>query len=487
MLKKCLIIMLLVIISTISIPTYAYNNVTIKLDGKVLKFDAETKIINDEPLVPLEELLEKMGYELITTNKGLCIEARRQDTKINLRIYSKTVYSNDKKITLDSPISKKGGVPMMSIDFLRKVLRAKVEWDKGNNKLTIKSANDIKVHFIEGLGGEAILIDYDDYDVLIDVGVRNEWGVVSNYLEKLEIDDIELLVLSHIDEEHVGGLSEIISNFKVEKIIRSKGGDDKYWKENFMNQDKKGEKIKIIEDSDLKIDLGSGVYFHVIEIGDNNVNENNNSVVTMLEHNDVKILFTGDMESDAELRNLDKFTDVDIVKLANLGLGISSSKEFIEKIMPEIAVAFATKDKLEEELVREVSSILLEKGIKLYTTGEYGNIVITTDGDSYEVDSYDVSGIKVNAINFNTRDIILTNLTDKEMDLSGCIVLDTKENERYYIKSGSAIESHGYAVFQLIKEDGEEFEWEDYDPSYGGSDEGILYDRDGNVIYKYLK
>ena len=52
----------------------------------------------------------------------------------------------------------------------------------------------------------------------------------------------------------------------------------------------------VLEDDDMSFNLGNDVVFKVIELGDGYEETNNNSVVTMLDYNEIEFLFTGDLE-----------------------------------------------------------------------------------------------------------------------------------------------------------------------------------------------
>jgi len=65
--------------------------------------------------------------------------------------------------------------------------------------------------------GDSTLLQYSDHfrqtNVLVDCGIRK--SVVAKYLQEIEIKKIDLLVASHIDLDHIGGLREVLSNFDV--------------------------------------------------------------------------------------------------------------------------------------------------------------------------------------------------------------------------------------------------------------------------------
>lgn len=76
---------------------------------------------------------------------------------------------------------------------------------------------------------------------------------------------------------------------------------------------------------------------------------NNNSIVCKLSYMDFSILFTGDIEKEAELEIVKKYNNTNklranILKIAHHGSKTSSSKEFLEKVKPQYALIGVGKD-----------------------------------------------------------------------------------------------------------------------------------------------
>ncbi|MTI69236.1 MAG: MBL fold metallo-hydrolase [Firmicutes bacterium] len=246
------------------------------------------------------------------------------------------------------------------------------------------SNKNIKIHFIDVGQADSIFIDNGDFDILIDAGNNEDGDLVVNYLKKLNTDDIDLLVATHQHEDHIGGLDDVINNFKVKKVIDS--GED-YTSKTYKDYIKAVEdekNVEFIEDSDMDINLGNAL-FKVIETGDNYDNTNDNSVVTMLDYKDIEILFTGDMESSIENKNLDKFSDIDLLKIAHHGSHSSSSKEFLDIIKPEYAIISCGEDNRYNHPHKETLNKLNDRDVKVFRTDILGNIIVTTNGETLSI------------------------------------------------------------------------------------------------------
>ncbi len=498
--KITLIMTVIIILFTTILTTAGSRAIMIKFDGKYIKHELnQVSISNGIPIIDIKVLEEKFRFEYVYDKKFKRVKGKVYGKEILFRIANKYAYINDKKITLQSPPVIINGNIMVPIDLIRKAFSAKVTWDKTNRIINIYSDNIINIHFIDVGKGESIFIDYKDYDILIDCGMKNQGKTIVNYLKNVNTDDIELFITTQSDFEHIGGIKEIMSNFNVNKFIFSGTTIEKEEiRKNIIFMPSKNS-VYLIEDKDLTFDLGNGVFFKVLETGDNYKNINNNSVVTMLEHNDVKILFTGDIEKDVELRNLGKFTDVDILKVANNGKITSTCNEFLDLVKPEVAVICSgvhNEDENNEEEInnlspsKEVINRLNERDIEVFNTKDNGNIVITIDGERYSINTIPINGVFIRQIDFINRSIILYNKSYKHQDLSNCIVTDKTGEKVYYLKEGSIVETGYQRIFELVEASEEEQTKPDEKKEWIFrenfiSDKGILYDQNWNKLDEY--
>lgn len=261
---------------------------------------------------------------------------------------------------------------------------------------------EIKVHFINVGQADSIFIDYGDYDILIDGGNNADGETVVNYLKQLKTDDIEIMVATHPHEDHIGGLDNVLKAFKVETIIDSGQKHTTQTYKDYINAvaAEKKQGAKVILDKDMTFDLGDGISFKVIETGDGFENTNDNSVITLLDHNNIEFLFTGDMEAEIEKKNLSKFIDIDVLKSGHHGSKTSSSIEFLNKIKPEYAVISAGEENKYGHPNIETLKKYKDRGIQVYRTDKQGSIVATTDGNEV---TFNNSPVKVEISNIKSN------------------------------------------------------------------------------------
>lgn len=98
----------------------------------------------------------------------------------------------------------------------------------------------IKVHYIDVGQGDSIYIKAPNgEDIVIDGGNKGKGNAVVSYLKKQKVDDIEVLISTHPDADHIGGLDEVINAFKVENVYAPKVSNSTQAYKDFLNAVKK--------------------------------------------------------------------------------------------------------------------------------------------------------------------------------------------------------------------------------------------------------
>ena len=253
---------------------------------------------------------------------------------------------------------------------------------------TRPSGLNLEVHFIDIGQGDATLIVYDDFHILIDGGNNGTEEKLLDYLDKQQVDDIEILVATHPDADHIGGLAEVIDHYDVHLIIDSGESHSSQTYKNYYEAVKRQQARGAIylEDADFIFLLSEQITFEIIETGDDNGDRNNNSVVAKLSYSEIDFLFTGDMESKTEQKILDRQLEAEILKAGHHGSKTSSSNEFLDVVKPETVIISAGLNNSYGHPHRPLIDRLKHYTDDIYVTYEKGHIVVTTDGTDYNLD-----------------------------------------------------------------------------------------------------
>ncbi|QGS68272.1 MBL fold metallo-hydrolase [Oceanobacillus sp. 143] len=89
-------------------------------------------------------------------------------------------------------------------------------------KVKSDSKSELEVHFIDVGQGDSILIQTPtEKTILIDGGPPKAGKRVVDYLNKLGIKQIDLLIATHPDVDHIGGLKKVMKEVAVKQVIDS--------------------------------------------------------------------------------------------------------------------------------------------------------------------------------------------------------------------------------------------------------------------------
>lgn len=245
---------------------------------------------------------------------------------------------------------------------------------------------ELKVHFIDVGQGDAILIDLNDIEVLIDGGDRSS-GVVA-YLNNHVDGALEAMIATHPHADHIGGLIDVLAKFEVKEIWHNGDTSTSKTYSDFMSA-VNAENTKISVAARGNVIVVDDLTFNVLNPLSLKDNINNNSIVLYLAFGAIDFLFTGDAEKETEATMLVKsdmaIPDVEILKVGHHGSKTASSQDFLAITSPEIAIYMAGEDNRYGHPHEETIQALLAAGAEIYGTDTHGTIVIATDGEEYEL------------------------------------------------------------------------------------------------------
>lgn len=251
-----------------------------------------------------------------------------------------------------------------------------------NSKHT-DTQNVMKVSYIDVGQGDSILVQVNGKNLLIDAGPNESTDKLMSYLSKQNIKKLDFIVATHPHEDHIGAMDTVIKKYDIGEFYAPKKMTTTKTFENMVNA-LKSKNIKInAAAAGVSLDLGKNVKCEMIAPnGTNYESLNNYSAVIKITYGNSKFLFTGDAEKLSEKEILNKNYDIscDVLKVGHHGSTSSSSKPFLDKVSPKIAIISCGKNNDYGHPHRETVDELKKRNIQIYRTDIDGSIVLISDG-----------------------------------------------------------------------------------------------------------
>lgn len=245
-----------------------------------------------------------------------------------------------------------------------------------------RDGSTLEVHFLDVGQGDATLIRCGEAAMLIDAG-NNSWGDdVRDYLEYQGIGDLDYVIGTHPDADHIGGLDVVMEAFDCGTVIMPDYEKDTQTYTDVTDvMEEKGYELTLPQVGTV-YELGEAAFTIVAPNGEYGDNANDYSVGILLEHGENRFLFTGDAEEDSEADMLDNGIDLsaDVLKAAHHGSRTANTEAFLERVNPEYVVISCGEGNSYGHPHAEVLNRLREMGIKVFRTDEEGTVVATSDG-----------------------------------------------------------------------------------------------------------
>lgn len=266
----------------------------------------------------------------------------------------------------------------------------------------IIDSKNLRIYFIDvGQGDSCLIITKSNKTILIDGGGSTDENydigekVLVPYLLDRGVKTIDYIMVSHFDNDHCGGLMYVLQKLKVKNIIISKQVKISKEYEKFMSlvKEKKINIVYVKAGNILKIDNEVRIYilypFNELAFDD----LNNNSIVAKLFYKDFSVLFTGDIEQEAEKIILDRYDEISlkstIIKAPHHGSKTSSTEEFICTVKPKIALIGVGKDNKFGHPNGQVLGRYKAYNVEIYRTDETGEISIEVKNNGrYKIKKY---------------------------------------------------------------------------------------------------
>ena len=250
---------------------------------------------------------------------------------------------------------------------------------------TAQASTNVTIKFIDVGQGEAILIALPEKTMLIDAGPTGSAPKIAQVLQELGRNKIDYLVATHPDEDHIGGMADVISSTQIGTIYAPNKTNNTATYRKFLTA---------IQNNNLQITLAeAGTIIdqtddYKLEIlwpkKDANFPETNDySIIIKLTVGNKTFLFTGDAPTNAILNS--NPGHIDVLKLSHHGSRTGTTEVLIHKLSPTYAVLSYAVDNSYGHPMQSVLNALHKHSVEVWGTGANGTITITCDGTNIDI------------------------------------------------------------------------------------------------------
>ena len=255
-----------------------------------------------------------------------------------------------------------------------------------NTKVTEASEkSDFWVEFIDVGQGDCALIQCDGHYMMIDGGPSKASSTVYTILKNKGIKAIDMMIATHPDEDHIGGLSGALNYSSVGTVLSPvTTHDTKTFNSLLKYVAKQGKTITVPKVGDSyalgssKIDIIGPIY--------SSSDTNNQSIVVKVTYGTNSFIFTGDAEEEEESSIIKKYKGLkcDVLKVGHHGSNSSTSKAWLNATKPTYAVIPVGQNSYGHPTQNTIDK-LTKAGATIYRTDLHGDITFTSDGKKLSI------------------------------------------------------------------------------------------------------
>lgn len=233
---------------------------------------------------------------------------------------------------------------------------------------------------------DCILLQNEDHAMLIDAATADLGIEIAQTLHRLGVEQLDYVIATHPHDDHIGGLSEILTRIPARQALISP-------MQSLKNMDSYRQLCAIFDKHSVPVHVsvaGECFYFadrakiQILSAGVPSENQNEASLVIRITYGNISMLFMGDGETESEESLLTSKTTLqsDFIKLGHHGSKTSSSLRFLQAVSPSyVAVSCGEASEIAEETLLNLD----EMGLKAYRTDLNGTLLFATDGTLCEM------------------------------------------------------------------------------------------------------
>ena len=259
--------------------------------------------------------------------------------------------------------------------------------DSGTSSATTQTSANVTIKFIDVGQGEAILIALPEKTMLIDAGPTGSAPKIAQVLQELGRNKIDYLVATHPDEDHIGGMADVISNTQIGTIYAPNKTNNTATYRKFLTAIQNNNLQITLAEAGTIIDQTDAYKLEILwPTKDANFPDTNDySIIIKLTVGTKTFLFTGDAPTNAILNS--NPGHIDVLKLSHHGSRTGTNEQLVRRLSPTYAVLSYALDNSYGHPMQSVLNALHKHSVEVWGTGANGTITITCDGTTIDISS----------------------------------------------------------------------------------------------------
>ena len=250
---------------------------------------------------------------------------------------------------------------------------------------TTQTSANVTIKFIDVGQGEAILIALSEKTMLIDAGPTGSAPKIAQVLQELGRNKIDYLVATHPDEDHIGGMADVISSTQIGTIYAPNKTNNTATYRKFLAAIQNNNLQITLAEAGTIIDQTDSYKLEILwpKKDANFPDTNDYSIIIKLTVGTKTFLFTGDAPTSAILNS--NPGHIDVLKLSHHGSRTGTTEQLVRKLSPTYAVVSYALDNSYGHPMQSVLNALRKHSVEIWGTGANGTITITCDGTNIDI------------------------------------------------------------------------------------------------------
>ncbi|MCU6796733.1 MBL fold metallo-hydrolase [Paenibacillus sp. WQ 127069] len=252
----------------------------------------------------------------------------------------------------------------------------------------LRADGKLQVLFLDvGQGASQLLISPSGKTMLIDAGNNDKEQVMLDYLKQYQITKLDIVIGTHPDADHIGGLDKVIDQTIVDKIYMPKISSNTRTFESLL-ESISNKKLKVqTAKAGLTLDWDKEVQVEMIAPAAVYDNANNMSAVVKITYGTTTLLLTGDAEAASEKDMIKSGVDLSstVLGVGHHGSKSSTSLTFLNKVKPQYAIIQSGKDNNYGHPDKTILSRLKKAGASVYRNDLQGTVSVISDGKNVTI------------------------------------------------------------------------------------------------------